>query len=148
MEQKEKMLVVVSSEKDNENGLVVKDYDNLLRQLCENLNDFLANHPIIATDIEIKEVKNYRTLIRKTKDKLEGERDIAVAQFVGTFFNQCMSMEKEIDKADKELKSLVDDYCDRDKPKLITLEIKSYDMANIQAVIDFATKLGLETKVK
>ena len=51
MEQKEEMLVVVSSEKDNENGLVVKDYENLSRQLCENLNDFLASHPIIATDI-------------------------------------------------------------------------------------------------
>lgn len=148
MEQKEEMLVVVSSEKDNDRGLIVKDYDNLSRQLCENLNDFLAKHLMITDDLELEQVKNYRTKIRKTKDKLKLERDIAVNQFVGTFVEQCMSMEKEIDKADKELKSLVDTYCDRDKPKLITLEVKSYDMANIQAVIDFATKLGLVTKVK
>lgn len=143
----EELIVNVESER-TENSLVVKNYDNLLENLKKELDNFINDNLIITNDLELDNVKSFRTKIRKAKDKVKLTRDLAYNEYVGKFCEQCMSIEKEIDKADKVLKSTVESYLEKDTPKTITLEVKGYDFANIEAVRVYAEKLGLVAKVK
>jgi len=147
MKNKEELVVSVVAQETNDT-LVVKDYDNLLETLQNELKEFVDLHLAITDDIELSQVKEFRTKIRKAKEKVKGERDAVYSQFVGTFCNQCLTIEKEIDSCDKTLKAVVDNYVERNTPKVITLEVKSYDLANINAVKSFAVMLGLKATIK
>lgn len=133
--------------KENEQYFV-KDYDKTYETIKATLDKTLNTYLVITDDVELGVVKSIRTEIRKDLLKCKLLREQIYNETIATIDGQIKSFEKLIDNADKELKSRVEEYVDKNTPKKITLEIKSYDMAKINELKAFAESLGVEAKVK
>lgn len=113
----------------------------------------LGEGEAIQDDFKYKEVKEWRTEIRKRKDLIGDCRKAAVNQILGAYVSGCKELEEILDAKDQELKKLVDAYAAENKgkvarPHVITLTVKSYDMAKLEKVKAYAEKLGLAAGIK
>lgn len=131
----------------------VKSFDNVKEIVSDFIEREVNRVTVISDDLTLKNVKATRTDIRKKKDAITQARLHINALLLGEFNAQLKEIETMLDEADKTLKAKVDTYNEEikgkeNKPKVITLVVKAFDMKSIDKVKAFALKNGCTAEVK
>ena len=131
----------------------VKSFDNVKEIVSDFIEREVNRVTVISDDLTFKNVKATRTDIRKKKDAITQARLHINALLLGEFNAQLKEIETMLDEADKTLKAKVDTYNEEikgkeNKPKVITLVVKAFDMKSIEKVKAFALKNGCTAEVK
>lgn len=132
---------------------IVKSFDNVKTIVNEFIEREVNRVSVINDDLTFKDVKMTRTDIRKKKDAITQARLHINALLLGEFNSQLKEIETMLDEADKELKAKVDVYNEQvkgkdNKPKVITLVVKGFDVKAIDKIKAFALKNGCTAEVK
>lgn len=132
---------------------VVKSFDDVKTIVRDFVEREVNRVTVISDDLTFKGVKATRTDIRKKKDAITQARLHINALLLGDFNAQLKEIETMLDEADKTLKAKVDTYNEEikgkdNKPKVITLVVKAFDMKLIDKVKAFALKNGCTAEVK
>lgn len=132
---------------------VVKGFDNVKEIVRDFVEREVNRVKVIEDDIAFKDVKATRTDIRKKKDAIKDARLHINALLLGDFNAQLKEIETMLDGADVALKEKVDAYNEAvkgkdNKPKVITLVIKGFDMVAINKLKESALKCGCTAEVK
>ena len=135
------------------NKYVVKAFDDVKAIVSDFIEREVSKVIVISDDLAFKSVKATRTNIRKKKDAIAQARLHINALLLGDFNAQLKEIESMLDEADKTLKAKVDTYNEEikgkdNKPKVITLVVKAFDMKVIDKVKAFAIKNGCTAEVK
>lgn len=132
---------------------VVRDFNNVKTIVSDFIEREVNRVTVISDDLAFKDVKATRTDIRKKKDAITQARLHINALLLGDFNAELKEIETMLDEADKKLKAKVDTYNEEikgkdNKPKVITLVVKAFDMKAIDKVKAFAIKNGCTAEVK
>lgn len=132
---------------------VVRDFNNVKTIVSDFIEREVNRVTVISDDLAFKDVKVTRTDIRKKKDAITQARLHINALLLGDFNAELKEIETMLDEADKKLKAKVDTYNEEikgkdNKPKVITLVVKAFDMKAIDKVKAFAIKNGCTAEVK
>ena len=132
---------------------VAKSFDDVRTIVSDFIEREVNRVTVISDDLTFNGVKATRTDIRKKKDAITQARLHINALLLGDFNAQLKEIENMLDEADKALKAKVDTYNEEikgkdNKPKVITLVVKTFDMKTIDKVKAFAIKNGCTAEVK
>ena len=139
---------------DSETGnYIVNNFDVAKKIVADFIEREVNSVVEITDDIVFSSAKKIRTDIRKRKDMITQARIQINALLLGKFNEQLKEIETMLDTADKDLKAKVDKYNletkgKDNKPKVITLVCKGYNIKEIEKVKEFALKHGLTAEVK
>lgn len=137
---------------NNLGGFQIKDYDNVRSIVANFIEERLHKELVVIDKESLRVLKDSRTDIRKQKEMLKQVRLQCVAVLTADLENQFKELEKDLDNADKDLKTRVDEYEEINgkakAPQKITLTVKGYDMAKLKLVQEFAKGAGLEATIK
>ena len=134
---------------ENTNSYEIKEFNKTL----EDCRDFIKKNAllnvIIQNDADKKAVKNSRTTIRKKKDEIATLRKTLNSIVMGKFNDQAKELEKELDNADVQLKTKIDEYEKKlGKPEKFTITISSYDVQVIEKIREYVNKKFTNVEVK
>lgn len=118
---------------------------------CEAFIKAHSTEIVIMSESDRRYVKDCRTDIRKKSEEIKRLRLELNQAAMGTFNEQAKELESMLDDADKALKAKLDEYDKAEglsKPKTMTLYVKSFNEAHIQAVYDYAKQLGCYAEIK
>lgn len=132
---------------------VVGNFDYIKSVVADFIEREVNRIETITDEVEFKDVKATRTDIRKKKEAITQARININALLLGEFNEQLKEVESMLDNADKALKAKVDTYNEvvkgkDNKPKVITLIVKSYDEKAIEKVKACALASGCTAEVK
>ena len=125
----------------------IEEYSKALENCKKFIKDNAHLDLVIQNEDDKKIIKNSRTEIRKKNNEIATLRKDLNEIVMGNFNEQAKQLEQELKDADEKLKSKLDTYENKlDKPKIITITIKSYDESKIKQIKDLAIKLNMEVK--
>lgn len=153
MLEKEKTFELVPVLDEATGKYAVKDFDGVKAIVRDFIDREVSSVGDISDDVMFKDVKLTRTDIHKKKDAITQARLHINALLLGEFNEQLKEIESMLDDADKTLKGKVDTYSEivkgkDNKPKVITLVCKGFDMKAVEKVKEFALKHGMTAEVK
>lgn len=132
---------------------VIKNKD----KLEEEVKTFIENKGLInleiTNDSDYKLIKKAKALLNNKVDEIKKSRISINTLLVGEIDSTCKALEKKLTEASEIQKAKIEAYeinvlHKEQKPKSLTLTIKSIDPEKLNKVLDYAKKLELEGEIK
>lgn len=148
-------IIELDTFKNVQGKLEVSRYEEVINQV----GYFLDERPVfeLTSEEDHKRAKEVRAEINKVLGLIKRRRIDAVADFVGLYEEQCKTIERCLDKRQKEFGAAISDYEEKVKSedvvasataKIYTATLTFTDEKLIKKISDFAEKNNCELNIK